>query len=79
MAASYKHIGWFDGKAEERRREREAARDITEKNRRYYQAHSEEIKAHHRDLYWSNPEEHRERCRYNRKKKCLCEGVEVNG
>lgn len=45
FAASYKHIGLFDGKAQERRRAREAARDNRERNRRYYAAHAEEIRA----------------------------------
>lgn len=44
FAASYKHIGWYDGKAEERRREREAKRDTREKSRRYYAAHAEELR-----------------------------------
>ena len=35
FTASYKHIGWFDGKAEERRRAREAARDNRARNRAY--------------------------------------------
>ena len=38
--ASYKHL--FDGKEKERRRAREAARDHTEKNKKYYAAHAEE-------------------------------------
>lgn len=45
FAASYKHIGFFGGKAQERRRAREAARDNRERNRRYYAAHAEEIRA----------------------------------
>lgn len=45
FAASYKHIGWYDGKAQERRRAREAARDNRERNRRYYAQHAEEIRA----------------------------------
>jgi hypothetical protein len=44
FAASYKHIGWYDGKAEERRREREAKRDTREKSRRCYAAHAEELR-----------------------------------
>lgn len=42
FAASYKHIGWYDGKAEERRRQKETRRDWKAKNRRYYAAHAEE-------------------------------------
>lgn len=44
FAASYKHIGWYDGKNRERRRAREAARDNRERNRRYYAAHAEELR-----------------------------------
>lgn len=39
FAASYKHIGWFDGKAEERRKLKDRAR-----NRAYQQAHREELR-----------------------------------
>lgn len=45
FAASYKHIGWFDGKAEERRRQKDQNRDPErerERWRRYYAAHREE-------------------------------------
>lgn len=45
FAASYKHIGWYDGKADQRRREREAARDSKERCKRYYAAHKEERRA----------------------------------
>ena len=34
--ASYKYSGWWDGLADARRKAREAARDVREKNRRYY-------------------------------------------
>ena len=45
FAASYKHIGWFDGKAEERRRLKDRSRDPEkerERWRHYYTTHREE-------------------------------------
>lgn len=55
FAASYKHIGWYDGKADERRREREARRDNKERNRRYNEAHREERKEYARRRRAENP------------------------
>ena len=55
FAASYKHIGYFDGKAEERRKAREAARDNRERNRRYYAAHAEERREAARRRRAENP------------------------
>lgn len=71
--ASYKHIGWADGKADERRKEREQKRDIAEKNRRYYEAHAEEIKAKERAYYAEHPGLAAENSRYWRKKQRLLE------
>lgn len=71
FAASYKHIGCFDGKAEERRKERERNRDVREKNRQYYLAHAEEIKAKKRAYYAANPGLSAENSKYNRKKNKL--------
>ncbi len=51
--ASYKHL--FDGKAEERRRAREAKRDTRKKCRRYYAAHAEELKEYARQRRLANP------------------------
>lgn len=53
--ASYKHIGWYDGKADERRAERGRNRDRREYNRRYYAEHAEEIKAKKRAYYAAHP------------------------
>lgn len=79
FAASYKHIGWYDGKAEERRRAKEAARDIREKNRRYYAAHAEKERERARRRYWSNPERARSDNAYQKKKrKMLAEGSAVS-
>lgn len=69
--ASYKHIGWYDGKVEERRKEREKNRDVREKNRRYYAAHAEEIKAKKREYYAAHPGLAAENSRYCRAKKKL--------
>lgn len=68
---SYKHIGWYDGKAEERRAAKEAARDITAKNRRYYQAHAEELREKKRRWYQENAEDARKDMTFSRKKRNL--------
>ena len=47
FAASYKHIGWFDGKAEERRKLKDRSRDPEKeraRHRAYQQAHREELR-----------------------------------
>lgn len=67
--ASYKHL--FDGKADERRKERESKRDIKEKNRRYYAAHAEQLRQKQKERYWADPESARESNRYHRKKRAL--------
>lgn len=71
--ASYKHIGWYDGKAEQRRAEREAKRDIKEKNRRYYAAHAEQERERAKARYWANPDKYCAANVYNRKKRKLME------
>lgn len=55
FAASYKHIGWYDGKAEERRKLKEARRDHKEKNRKYREAHAEELREKARLRRLANP------------------------
>lgn len=69
--ASYKHVGWFDGKAEERRKEREAKRDIHEKNRRYYAAHADEMRERRRKQYYADPEREKADRAYYRRKRAL--------
>ena len=64
--ASYKHK--FDGKHEERRRQKELARDRTEANRRYYIENRARILDKKKALYWQNPEEYRARSNYNKEK-----------
>lgn len=77
-AKSYKHIGWYDGKALQRRQEREAARGY-EKERadRYRAEHREEINAKARERYWANRDEMLARMAYNRKKRKLLQEVPV--
>ena len=53
--ASYTHIGWYDGKTEERRKAREAKRDISAKNKKYYAAHAEEMRERARRYRAANP------------------------
>lgn len=69
--ASYKHPGWWDGLADVRRRAREAARGVSEKNRRYYAAHAEQERQRARERYWSDPEKARQDNRYQRQKRAL--------
>ena len=71
--ASYKHL--FDGKAAERRKAREAAMDISEKNRRYYAAHAEQERRRAKERYWADPEGSRAAVAYQRKKRKLMEAA----
>lgn len=71
--ASYKHIGWYDGKAEQRRQEKDARRDTREKNRRYYAAHREQELERARKYRAEHLEECREAVRYNHHKRKLRE------
>lgn len=70
-AASYKHIGWFDGLTAQRRAEKEAKRDISAKNKRYYDRHREQEQARARARYWSDPESARADQAYQRAKRKL--------
>lgn len=69
--ASYKHIGWYDGLYEQRKKERDAKRDVKEKNRRYREAHAEELRKRRMEKYWEDPEAARADNRYYRKKRKL--------
>lgn len=69
-SASYKHK--FDGKAEGRRKQREAER-ASEKNRLYYQRHIEQERARARRRYWADPERARADQEYQRRKRKLLE------
>ena len=68
FAASYKHIGWYDGKAEERRKLKEARRDWKTKNRKYREAHAEELREKARLRRLANPGMAAADSAYNRKK-----------
>lgn len=73
---SYKHPGWWDGLADARRRAKEAARDVREKNRRYYAAHAEQERQRAHKRYWADPESARKDNRYQReKRRILSEAV----
>lgn len=71
FAASYKHIGWYDGKAEERRKLKEARRDWKSKNRKYREAHAEELQEKARLRRLANPGMAAADSAYNRKKRKL--------
>ena len=71
FAASYKHIGWYDGKAEERRKLKESRRDWKTKNRKYREAHAEELREKARLRRLANPGMAAADSAYNRKKRKL--------
>lgn len=71
FSASYKHIGWYDGKAEERRKLKEARRDWKTKNRKYREAHAEELREKARLRRLANPGMAAADSAYNRKKRKL--------
>ena len=71
FAASYKHIGWYDGKAEERRKLKEARRDWKTKNRKCREAHAEELREKARLRRLANPGMAAADSAYNRKKRKL--------
>ena len=79
FAASYKHIGWFDGKAEERRKLKDRNRDPErerERGRRYYAAHREERVEAARQRRLANPGlAAADNAYYRRKRKLTAEGV----
>lgn len=70
---TYKHKGWYDGKAEIRRDIREANRDVKAKNKKYYEAHKEQERERARRRYWADPEAARESNRYSKQKRKLME------
>lgn len=71
FAASYKHIGWYDGNAEERRKLKEARRDWKTKNRKYREAHAEELREKARLRRLANPGMAAADSAYSRKKRKL--------
>ena len=72
--ASYKHIGWYDGKYKERKQEYDANRDRREYNSAYYAAHREEICARKRAQYWADHDGSLKTLAYQRKKRKLLVG-----
>ena len=70
---SYKHIGWYDGKAEERRKEKERKRDRSAYRQAYYAANAERFKEKARLYRAEHPESVRADNRYYRKKRKLRE------
>lgn len=77
FAASYKNIGWYDGKAEERRRLKDRNVDPvkkSERRRRYYAAHAEEEKEKARLRRLANPGAAAADSAYHRKKRKLLAG-----
>ena len=82
FAASYKHIGWFDGKAEERRRLKDRNRDPErerERWRRYYTTHREERIEAARQRRRENPGlAAADNAYYRRKRKMMAEEARAN-
>lgn len=71
--ASYKHL--FDGKADERRKAREASRNVSEKNRRYYAAHAEQERRRAKERYWADHDGSLSGLAFQRKKRKLMEAA----
>lgn len=69
--ASYKNIGWYDGKAEERRKQKDRGRDNRARNARYYAAHRDEICARHREKHWADHDASLADLAYQRRKRKL--------
>ena len=77
FAASYKHIGWFDGKAEERRKLKDRNRDPEKERARhqaYQQAHREELREKARLRRLPNPGLSAADSAYARRKRKLIAG-----
>ena len=78
--ASYKHIGFYDGKAEERRHERSLNRDPkkrAEQWKRYYAANGDKVRERRMKRYWENHEEELADNRYQKKKRKLLQQEEA--
>lgn len=74
FAASYKHVGWFDGKAEERRRMKDRNRDPEkerERCRKYNAEHREERREAARQRRLANPGMAAADSAYHRRKRNL--------
>lgn len=75
-ASTYRHL--FDGCEWVRRKEREAARDTREKNRRYQEEHAEELKEKRRQKAAAMPPEERKRENAYRRKQRALHKDEIN-
>lgn len=77
--ASYKHIGWYDGKAHIRRQEKDTRRDPAKRAatwKLYYGKNGDRIRERRRERYWNNHDEEIISGRwYRRKRKCLLESA----
>ena len=67
--STYKHL--FDNAAWKRKKERDAKRDVKEKNRKYYEAHREEICRKRREYYKANVGLAASNSKYQREKRKL--------
>ena len=76
FSASYRHR--FDGKAKERRAERERNRDRTEYRKKRYAENRDRELAYARARYWADPEAARAANRYAKKKRRLLAGEGEN-
>lgn len=77
FASSYKHIGFYDGKADKRRKEKEMNRDKRDKNYRYYHSHEKELREKRKKRYWENREEELLSNKYYKMKRKLLKGDNV--
>lgn len=67
---SYKHIGWYDGKADERRKEKDRNRtDNKERWKKYSESHRQELNEKRTKRYWANREEELLNNKYYKKKR----------
>lgn len=77
FASSYKHIGFYDGNANKRRKEKEMNRDKRDKNYRYYHSHEKELREKRKKRYWENREEELLSNKYYKMKRKLMKGDDV--
>lgn len=77
--ASYKHIGWYDGKAAERRRAKDANRDPRKRAeawKRWYAENGDAVRARRMERYYENREDELADNRFYRQKRKLLEAAE---
>lgn len=80
--ASYKHKGWYDGKADERRAEKERKRDPEAKKaawKRYYARNGDKLREKRRERYWKNHEEELAENRFSKMKRKILEKDSAEG